>query len=142
MKFKVKRNPILVCIIVFLILFPFFLLYQGEPAAPIVFPFLIAAFLAHALFNSYFVIADQKLKIVFGLIRKEIFIRDMKEVHYSMNPLSSPAWTFKRLKIVYTGSFSSSRPAYSKFALVSLPKDEKRFFRELTMINPGISTPI
>ncbi|MEK3805319.1 PH domain-containing protein [Bacillus sp. FSL H8-0547] len=68
-------------------------------------------------------------------------MRDIKEVHYSMNPLSSPAWTFKRLKIVYTGSFSSSRPAYSKFALVSLPKDEKLFFRELSAVNPSVSTP-
>lgn len=141
MIFQVKKNPILVAIVLFLIILPFFLLFRSESLPSLIIPFLLSAFLAHALIKSYFVIENQKLIIVFGLIKKEIPLRDIKEIRYSNNPLSSPAWTLKRLEIIFAKPIGP-RPQFSaRFALVSLPKDETGFFRELTKQSPFLSTP-
>ncbi|MES9685711.1 PH domain-containing protein [Gottfriedia acidiceleris] len=47
---------------------------------------------------------------------------EIRTVNFSNNPVSSPAWTFKRLKIEYK--------KYG-FALLSLPKDEEGFLQEI-----------
>ncbi|USK35235.1 PH domain-containing protein [Bacillus sp. F19] len=141
MIFQVKKNPILVAIVLFLIILPFFLLFRSETLPSLIIPFLLSAFLAHALIKSYFVIKNQKLMIVFGLIKKEIPIRDIKEIRYSNNPLSAPAWTLKRLEIIFAAPIGSRPNASTRFALVSLPKDENGFFKELTQQNPHLSTP-
>lgn len=141
MIFQVKRNPILVAIVLFMIILPFFLLFQSETLPSLIIPFMLSAFLAHALIKSYFVIENQKLIIVFGLIKKEIPIRDMKEIRYSNNPLSAPAWTLKRLEIIFAKPIGTRPNAAARFALVSLPKDETGFFREIAKINPHVKTP-
>ncbi|MGG4488250.1 PH domain-containing protein [Metabacillus idriensis] len=141
MIFQVKRNAILVAIVLFLIILPFFLLFESESLPTLIIPFLLSAFLAHALIKSYFVIENQKLIIVFGLIKKEIQIRDMKEIRYSNNPLSAPAWTLKRLEIIFAKPIGTRPNADTRFALVSLPKDETGFFTEITKINPHLKTP-
>lgn len=142
MIFKIKRNPILLLIVLFLIVLPFFLLFsESESLASMIIPFLLSAFLAHAFLKSYFLIQDEKLIIVFGLIKKEIHIKDIKEIRYSNNPLSAPAWTLKRLEIVYAKPLGAMPGSSTRFALVSLPKDEDAFFRELVQRNPYLSPP-
>ncbi|MFY0759581.1 hypothetical protein AB1K32_11930 [Metabacillus dongyingensis] len=55
MIFQVKKDPILVAIVLFLIILPFFLLFRSESLPSLIIPFLLSAFLAHALIKSYFV---------------------------------------------------------------------------------------
>jgi hypothetical protein len=49
----------------------------------------------------------------------KIPLADITKVNYTWNPVSSPAWTFKRMQISY-GRYG--------FDLLSIPKDEEQFF--------------
>ncbi|MEE6449582.1 PH domain-containing protein [Gottfriedia acidiceleris] len=132
MKFKVKKNPLLVVLILSLvpiiISVPIISFMKGERTGIIislvVFVFLlpILLVLVCALFNTYHELTDTEFKSNFGFITILIPYSEIRTVNFSNNPVSSPAWTFKRLKIEYK--------KYG-FALLSLPKDEEFFLQEI-----------
>ncbi|PEL06521.1 PH domain-containing protein [Bacillus sp. AFS017336] len=132
MKFKVKKNPLLVVLILSLIPIiisvPIISILEGDSAGIIislvVFVFLlpILIVLAWALFHTYHELTETEFKSKFGFIKINIPYSEIRTVCFSNNPVSSPAWTFKRLKIEYKRY---------EFALLSLPKDEEIFLREI-----------
>ncbi|MFD2923915.1 PH domain-containing protein [Halobacillus naozhouensis] len=77
----------------------------------------------------YHEVTDRHFRIVFGPIKKNIPLYDIKKVHYSYNPLSSPAWTFKRLEISYS---------HYNSILASTPKNESACRELLKEICPHV----
>ncbi|RWZ54781.1 hypothetical protein EQV77_14145 [Halobacillus fulvus] len=125
MRFSVNKNPLLIVLVVSLIPIGFIGLTMEEGAEGwigLVILLLISIPLLWALFQSYHEMTDEELIIVFGPIRKRVPFRDIKEVKYSYNPLSSPAWTMKRLEIRYSNY---------KSILVSTPQDDLEFKKQL-----------
>ncbi|TYR80754.1 PH domain-containing protein [Priestia megaterium] len=132
MVFKIKRSPILVAISLLLIVLPLFL-YLKEEARNIdlIVPVLLSLFILYTLIHAHFIIKDDHLIIVFGILNKKIPIQHIQRIHYTKNPISAPAWTLKRLQI----------DTYDRSILISLPKDESGFFNALTAINKNINLP-
>jgi|GEM_PF-2943423 len=132
MKFKVKKNPLLVVLILSLvpiiISVPIISFMKDDRTGIIislvVFVILlpIVIFLVWALFNTYHELTDSEFKSIFGFITILIPYSEIRTVNFTSNPVSSPAWTFKRLKIEYK--------KYG-FDLLSLPKDEEFFLQEI-----------
>ncbi len=82
---------------------------------------LFCALLFAILKSTYYVVADGKLKIVSGPFRWTIPVADIIEVSASRNPLSSPALSLDRLKVVY---------GRRRFMLVS-PADKDGFIKAI-----------
>ena len=132
MKCKVKKNPILVILILSLIPIVFsipIISIVKEKAEDILinlvmFVFVLPIFmvLVWALFHTYYEFTENELISKFGFITITIPYTKIKTVCFSNNPISSPSWTFKRIKIEYQKY---------EFALLSLPKDEDVFLKEL-----------
>ncbi|SFD03299.1 PH domain-containing protein [Bacillus sp. UNCCL81] len=132
MKFKVKKNPLLVVLILSLIPIiisvPIISIIEADRTGIIlslvVFVFLlpILIVLAWALFNTYHELTETEFKSKFGFITIIIPYNEIRTVSFSNNPISSPAWTFKRLKIEYK--------KYG-FDLLSLPENEENFLQEI-----------
>ncbi|MFG6113549.1 PH domain-containing protein [Halobacillus sp. MO56] len=118
MKFQVKKNPFLVLLSIFLLPLGLLGVYtdpaEGWTGLLIVIP--IAGLLLWALFQSYHEVRDDAFIAHFGPIKKRIPLRDIRKVNYSYNPLSSPAWTLKRMKVT-----DHQHRSY----LLSAPKDEE-----------------
>ena len=132
MKFKVKKNPLLVVLILSLIPIiisvPIISFIEADSTgimiSLVVFVFLLPILIAlvWALFNTYHELTENEFKSKFGFINIIISYSEIGTVNFYNNPVSSPAWTFKRLKIEYK--------KYG-FALLSLPKDEESFLQEI-----------
>ncbi|WP_386059090.1 PH domain-containing protein [Thalassobacillus hwangdonensis] len=60
---------------------------------------LIEIVMLWALIQSYHEVTEQAFITRFGPIKKAILLRDIREVTYTYNPIASPSWTFKRLKV-------------------------------------------
>jgi membrane protein YdbS with pleckstrin-like domain len=70
----------------------------------------------------------EELVIRSGVARYRIPYRDLREVRPTRNPLSAPAWSLDRLKIVRN----------TGYALIS-PSDKPRFLRELARRAPHLT---
>ena len=120
MIFSVKKNPLLVLLTMALLPLGVLGIYtdpaEGWIGLIIVIP--IAVILLWALFQSYHEVTDDAFIGHFGPIKKRVKLEDIKLVEYSYNPLSSPAWTFKRLSVTNT---------HHQTYLLSIPKEEDRF---------------
>ena len=82
---------------------------------------LFCALLFAVLKNTYYVVADGALRIVSGPFRWTVAISDIVEIKPTRNPLSSPALSLDRLKVVY---------GKRRYVLVS-PADKDGFIRAI-----------
>lgn len=57
-------------------------------------------------FTTLYVLNENNLVIKFGPFKKTILLHDIQSVRKTMNPISSPALSLKRLEIVYGHSHS------------------------------------
>ncbi|WP_180994200.1 PH domain-containing protein [Bacillus sp. Marseille-P3661] len=81
------------------------------------FTILLPIFILWLWFTTYYIIDEDNLVIKYGPFKKTVPLKSIKSVRKTMNPLSSPALSLKRLEIVY-GQFNS--------VLIS-PLDRERF---------------
>lgn len=82
---------------------------------------LLPLFVLWIWLTTYYVLEEKNLVIRFGPFKKTIPVNSIKSVKKTMNPLSSPALSLKRLEIEY-GQFDS--------VLIS-PEDRDEFIRIL-----------
>ncbi len=130
MKFQIKKNPFLValilCLIPIILFIPIGSIIEGEGQIMSIIIFILISpviiILAWASFHSYHEFSDTEFISIFGYIKIKIPFNEINKVRFSLNPMSSPAWTFKRLRIDYKKF---------EFALLSLPKEEELFLSEL-----------
>ncbi|GIP32484.1 hypothetical protein J2TS4_16940 [Paenibacillus sp. J2TS4] len=133
MVFEIKKNPLLVFLAWCITVLPFFIIYNTyETVMSSLIPLVLSFLISHALFNSYYLIKDETLIVVFGIFKKKIPIKEIHGITYSSRSLSSPSWTLTRLAIQYDPD---------RWGLFSLPKDEKGLFAKLQSVNPYIEFP-
>lgn len=89
----------------------------GEIIAALLFPILLSIFIVWLWLTTYYVIDDKNLIVRYGPFKKIIPFYSIKSVKKTMNPLSSPALSLKRLEITY-GQYDT--------VLIS-PKDRDEF---------------
>ncbi|MBP0724002.1 PH domain-containing protein [Bacillus sp. RG28] len=127
MKFPVKKNPILIFITVAMLPLSIFILVTGllikdDIVAGIIgfiITFMLFIFLGYPIKKSYHEITETDFYAVFGWMKIKIPLADITKVNYTWNPISAPAWTFKRMQVSY-GRYG--------FDLLSIPKNEEQFF--------------
>jgi hypothetical protein len=130
LKFEVCKNPIIVVLSVLIIPLSILIVcnahHLNEPLIPayltMIFLMFLGVYMLYALVNSYILITDKEFISVFGFYKKSIKLNSIKSVRYSWNPISSHAWTFKRLEITYD--------SYN-ILLLSRPKESEQFFNLL-----------
>ena len=91
--------------------------------------FLSLLLVAVIWFGTAYYITDNMLEIQVGPFSNKIDIREIKSIEDSRNPLSSPALSLDRIKIIH---------GYSKVALIS-PKEKELFIKEMLKINENIN---
>ncbi|MCA1011877.1 PH domain-containing protein [Halobacillus halophilus] len=121
MKFPVKKNPILILLVLALIPLGMIGLFTEdfvEGWIGLIIMIVVSIPLLWALVRSYHEITEDSLIVTFGPIIKTIPLSDIQSVSYTYNPLSSPAWTFKRIAITQS---------HYKTILISVPQDDEKF---------------
>lgn len=136
MKFPVKKNPILIFITVAMLPLSIFILVTSilkddliSGIIGFIITFMLFIFLGYPIKKSYHEITETDFYAVFGWMKIKIPLADITKVHYTWNPVSAPAWTFKRIQVSY-GRYG--------FELLSIPKDEEQFFTLLKEKCPNV----
>ncbi|AIE59171.1 PH domain-containing protein [Bacillus methanolicus] len=88
----------------------------------LIFTVMLPVFLLWMWLTTYYVLDESNLVIKYGPFKKIIPLNTIKSVKKSMNPLSSPALSLKRLEIVYS---------QNNMVLIS-PKDRDEFMKILS----------
>ncbi|HYK74828.1 MAG TPA: PH domain-containing protein [Pseudoneobacillus sp.] len=89
---------------------------------------LLPFFIMWMWLTTYYILDDHNLVIKYGPFKNTIPLNSIKSVKKTMNPISSPALSLKRLEIAY-GQYD--------FVLIS-PKDRDEFMRILTKKCPHV----
>ena len=107
------------------------ILTPGIPYGPLVGVFMLffpVGLVAILSLPTRYELHPEQLVIRSGVIRYRIPYSDLREVHPTNNPLSAPAWSLDRLKLVRSRGY----------ALVS-PDDKPRFLHELSLRAPQLT---
>ncbi|MED1863057.1 PH domain-containing protein [Fictibacillus nanhaiensis] len=86
----------------------------------------LIAFISWLWFTTYYVLEEKELVIRCGPINKRILYREISSAHKTLNPISSPALSLKRINITYQFGM----------ALIS-PKNRDEFLGELSKRCPN-----
>ncbi|MBH0155419.1 PH domain-containing protein [Fictibacillus sp. 5RED26] len=86
----------------------------------------LISFISWLWFTTYYVLEEKELIIRCGPINKRIPYREISSAHKTLNPISSPALSLKRINITYQFGM----------ALIS-PKNRDEFLQELSKRCPN-----
>ncbi|MET7017285.1 PH domain-containing protein [Bacillus mycoides] len=118
-------------------LYPIFFVVIGACFAPIFagreyfllfFTIPLAILFIWSWFSTKYIVKEEIIIITSGTVKKRIFIRDIKRISNTKNPIAAHALSFDRLEIVY-GSYETE--------LIS-PRNKEEFILLLKRKNPGI----
>ncbi|EJP94926.1 PH domain-containing protein [Bacillus cereus] len=118
-------------------LYPIFFVVIGACFAPIFagreyfllfFTIPLAILFSWSWFSTKYIVKEEIIIITSGPVKKRIFIRDIKRISNTKNPIAAHALSFNRLEIVY-GSYETE--------LIS-PRNKEEFILLLKRKNPGI----
>ncbi|WP_002149767.1 PH domain-containing protein [Bacillus cereus] len=118
-------------------LYPIFFIILGACFAPIFagreyfllfFTIPLAILFSWSWFSTKYIVKEEIIMITSGPVKKRIFIRGIKRISNTKNPISAYALSFDRLEIVY-GSYETE--------LIS-PRNKEEFILLLKRKNPGI----
>ncbi|MGG3560729.1 PH domain-containing protein [Neobacillus rhizosphaerae] len=101
---------------------------MGETTTTILTTILLTTFISWVWFGTYYEIKGKQLIVVGGPFRWKIDIMSINSIRKTLNPLSSPALSLKRLEIQY-GTYNT--------ILIS-PKHDNKFCEMIKKINPKI----
>ncbi len=79
-------------------------------------------------FSTKYIVGEETITIRSGLVKKSIFIRDIKKFSNTKNPIAAHALSFDRLEIVY-GAHQTE---------IISPKDKEQFINLVTSKNSHI----
>lgn len=128
-KSKISKGLLLLIIIAILIAPAIMLYHRTHVWEAIILLLLTAIICLPALFNTYYAIEKNVLKIRSGLLyKKDISIDNIRKIVETNNMISSPAASLDRLEIFYN-NFDS--------VLIS-PKDKAGFIGAIQDINPKV----
>jgi len=83
-------------------------------------------------FPTRYEITSDRLRVRAGLFLWKIPLRSIRSARYSSNPLSSPAWSLRRIHVAY------ERPGGRRSFVLISPRDREVFMRELAEATPGL----
>ncbi|MBE7148152.1 PH domain-containing protein [Bacillus mycoides] len=118
-------------------LYPIFFVGIGACFAPIFagreyfllfFTIPLAILFSWSWFSTKYIVKEEIIIVTSGPVKKRIFIRDIKRISNTKNPIAAHALSFDRLEIVY-GSYETE--------LIS-PRNKEEFILLLKRKNPGI----
>lgn len=118
-------------------LYPIFFIILGACFAPIFagreyfllfFTIPLAIVFIWSWFSTKYIVGEETITIRSGLVKKCIFIRDIKQISNTKNPIAAHALSFDRLEIVY---------GVHKTEIIS-PKDKEQFINLVKSKNPHI----
>lgn len=118
-------------------LYPIFFIVLGACFAPIFagqeyfllfFTIPLAILFSWSWFSTKYIVGEEEITITSGPVKKRIFIRDIKRISNTKNPIAAHALSFDRLEILY-GSYETE--------LIS-PRNKEEFILLLKRKNSGI----
>lgn len=120
-------------------LYPIFFVVIGACFAPIFagreyvllfFTIPLAIVFIWSWFSTKYIVGEETITIRSGFVNKRIFIRDIKQISNTKNPIAAYALSFDRLEIIY-GSHQTE---------IISPKDKEQFINLVTSKNTYIET--
>ncbi|MEK4863892.1 PH domain-containing protein [Bacillus sp. FSL E2-8895] len=118
-------------------LYPIFFVVIGACFAPIFagreyfllfFTIPLAILFSWSWFSTKYIVKEEIIIITSGPVKKRIFIRDIKRISNTKNPIAAYALSFDRLEIVY-GSYETE---------IISPKNKEQFINLVKSKNPHI----
>ncbi|ADK03948.1 TPA: PH domain-containing protein [Bacillus anthracis] len=118
-------------------LYPIFFIVVGTCFAPIFagreyfllfFTIPLAILFMWSWFSTKYIVGEETITIRSGFVKKHIFIRDIKQISNTKNPIAAYALSFDRLEIVY-GAHQTE---------IISPKDKEQFINHVKNKNPHI----
>ncbi|MED1038614.1 hypothetical protein S2E19_04806 [Bacillus mycoides] len=118
-------------------LYPIFFVVIGACFAPIFagreyfllfFTIPLAILFSWSWFSTKYIVKEEIIMITSGPVKKRIFIRDIKRISNTKNPIAACALSFDRLEIVY-GSYETE---------IISPKNKEQFINLVKSKNPHI----
>ncbi|MBL3820193.1 PH domain-containing protein [Bacillus sp. BSL6] len=115
-------------------LYPIFFVVMGACFAPIFagreyfllfFTIPLAIVFIWSWFSTKYIVGEETITIRSGSVNKRIFIRDIKQISNTKNPIAAYALSFDRLEIIY-GSHQTE---------IISPKDKEQFINLVTSKN-------
>jgi len=116
-------------------LYPIFFVVIGACFAPIFvgrehfllfFTIPLAILFIWSWFSTKYIVGEEAIIIKSGLVKKRIFIRNIKQISNTKNPIAAHALSFDRIEIVYGAH---------KTEIIS-PKDKEQFISHVKNKNP------
>lgn len=120
-------------------LYPIFFVVIGACFAPIFagreyfllfFTIPLAIVFIWSWFSTKYIVGEETITIRSGFVNKRIFIRDIKQISETKNPIAAHALSFDRLEIAY-GAYETE---------IISPKDKERFIYLVKSKNSNIET--
>ncbi|TXR99571.1 hypothetical protein DN390_12710 [Bacillus sp. SH7-1] len=120
-------------------LYPIFFIVVGACFAPIFagrehfllfFTIPLAILFIWSWFSTKYIVGEETITIRSGFVKKRIFIRDIKRISSTKNPIAAHALSFDRLEMVY---------CTHQTEIIS-PKDKEQFINLVKRKNPHIDT--
>ncbi|MFU2030919.1 PH domain-containing protein [Bacillus wiedmannii] len=103
-------------------------LFAGKEYFLLFFTIPLAILFMWSWFSTKYIVGEETITIRSGLVKKSIFIRDIKQISNTKNPIAAHALSLDRLEIVYGAH---------KTEVIS-PKDKDQFINLVTSENSNI----
>ncbi|PGD10492.1 hypothetical protein COM34_06345 [Bacillus wiedmannii] len=101
-------------------------LFAGKEYFLLFFTIPLAILFMWRWFSTKYIVGEETITIRSGLVKKSIFIRDIKQISNTKNPIAAHGLSLDRLEIVYGAH---------KTEVIS-PKDKDQFINLVTSKNP------
>ncbi|HDX9628346.1 TPA: PH domain-containing protein [Bacillus cereus] len=105
-------------------------LFAGREYFLLFFTIPLAILCIWSWFSTKYIVGEEAIIIRSGFVKKRIFIRDIKQISNTKNPIAAYALSFDRLEIVY-GAHQTE---------VISPKDKDQFINHVKSKNSHIET--
>lgn len=105
-------------------------LFAGKEYFLLFFTISLAILFMWSWFSTKYIVGEETITIRSGLVKKRIFIRDIKQISNTKNPIAAHALSFDRLEIIY-GAHQTE---------IISPKEKEQFIDLVTSKNPHIET--
>lgn len=103
-------------------------LFAGREYFLLFFTISLAILFIWSWFSTKYIVGEETITIRSGFVKKRIFIRDIKQVLNTKNPIAAHALSFDRIEIVY-GAHQTE---------IISPKDKEQFINLVKSKNPHI----
>ncbi|HFK1681668.1 TPA: PH domain-containing protein [Bacillus tropicus] len=128
MEFPLKKDVWLYPIFFVVIGACFAPLFAGREYFLLFFTIPLAILFMWSWFSITYIVEEESITIKSGFVKKRIFIRDIKQISNTKNPIAAHALSFDRLEIVY-GAHQTE---------IISPKDKAQFINLVKSKNPHI----